>query len=160
LATVYNTIADDPGPAVPPTLAGPTMPLARQATLLVTLEAFSVADAARILGVAPQRVAELMRADGVTPADHPADVLVICTDSLVALELIWTLEGLGHRIVGMATTRAAAVALADAHRPDIVIATGTVHSLADHYLPLDVIEEVRHICDATPLVVTATPERL
>jgi hypothetical protein len=160
LTSVYNAIADDPGPAVPPSLAGPTLSLARQATLLVTLAEFSPVDAARILDVTPPGIAELMRADAGARTGRTADVLVVCTDSFVALELIWALEARDHRIVGMATSRAAAVALARAHRPDIVIATGTSHSLTDGDLPLDVIEEIRQVCAATPLVVTATPERL
>jgi hypothetical protein len=160
LATVYNTMTHAPGPAVPRALAGPATPLARQATLLVALEEFSAADAARILGVATGRLAELLDEDRAALAADAADVLILDSDRCVALDLGEALEAFGHRVLGRPATRSDAVALAHAHRPDIVVATGAVQSLADGGSPLEVVEEVRWICDASPLVVTALPGRL
>src|SRR5262249_50323111 len=93
----------------------------RQAFLLVSVEGFS--DAAAILDVGQQALQDLVDESGRELAAQIAtDVLIIEDEILIALDLEQLVENLGHRTIGIARTRAEAIALAKAKRPGLILA--------------------------------------
>ena len=88
-------------------------PLPRQAFLLVALEGFSEPDAARILDVDVMKLRGLVEDSGrELAAEIATDVLIIEDDHIhrdgARDDLV---EGLGHRVLGVARTHAEALAL-------------------------------------------------
>ena len=81
----------------------------RQAFLLVSLESFSEEQAAAILNVDRQTFKELVEESGRELATQIAtDILIIEDEALIALDLENIVEGLGHRTIGIARTKAEA----------------------------------------------------
>ena len=87
-------------------------PLPRQAFLLVALEGFSEPDAARVLDIDVMKLRGLVEESGrELAAEIATDVLIIEDDTFIAMELETLVEGLGHRVLGVARTHAEALAL-------------------------------------------------
>src|SRR5262249_60656027 len=66
------------------------------------------------------------------------------------------MEGLGHRVVGIARTHAEAVALAKAKRPGLILAD---IQLADGSSGLDAVNELLATFEVPVIFITAYPER-
>jgi DNA-directed RNA polymerase specialized sigma24 family protein/CheY-like chemotaxis protein len=129
----------------------------RQAFLLVALEGFSEEDAAEILGVDVATVRSLVEESGrELAAEIATDVLIIEDETFIAMDLEGLVEGLGHRVIGVARTHAAAVTLAKAKRPGLILAD---IQLADGSSGLDAVNELLKSFEVPVIFITAYPER-
>jgi len=133
-------------------------PRSRQAFLLRTVEGFSVADAAAILGATEEEVEALVTEAGREIAERVAtDVLIIEDESLIAQDIEFIARDLGHRIIGVARTHQEAVELAARKRPGLILAD---IQLADGSSGLNAVNEMLETFDAPVIFITAFPERL
>lgn len=130
----------------------------RQALLLTALEGFFAAEAAEILGASPAEVEQaLERAMDHAAPSLPGDVLIIEDEPLIAMDLSEIVEGLGHHVVNVATTRAEAVAAARVCKPSLIIADV---SLSDRSSGIEAVADILKE-EAVPIVfVTAFPEKV
>jgi CheY-like chemotaxis protein len=132
-------------------------PKPRQAFLLVALEGLSEDDAAKVLDVDAPALRELVEESGrELAAEIATDVLIIEDETFIALDLEGLVEGLGHRVLGVARTHAEAVALAKAKRPGIILAD---IQLADGSSGLDAVNEMLRSFEVPVIFITAYPER-
>lgn len=133
-------------------------PLPRQAFLLVALEDFPEADAAEILGVSSEEIADLIAESGREIAEDIAtDVMIIEDEPLIAMDLESLVEGLGHSVTGIARTHAEAVALAKQKTPGLILAD---IQLADMSSGLDAVNELLKSFNVPVIFITAFPEKL
>ena len=132
-------------------------PLPRQAFLLVALEGFTEGDAARILDVDVATLRGLIEESGrELAAEIATDVLIIEDDSFIAMELEGLVEGLGHRVLGVARTHAEAIALTKKKAPGLILAD---IQLADNSSGLDAVNELLGSYEVPVIFITAYPER-
>jgi DNA-directed RNA polymerase specialized sigma24 family protein len=132
-------------------------PLPRQAFLLVALEGFSEAEAAAVLDVSVPELRSLVEQAGrELAAEIATDVLIIEDETFIAMDLEGLVESLGHRVMGVARTHAAAVTLARAKRPGLVLAD---IQLADGSSGLDAVNEMLRSFEVPVIFITAYPER-
>ena len=89
-------------------------------------------------------------------AEIATDVLIIEDETFIALDLEGLVEGLGHRVLGVARTHSEAVALAKAKRPGIILAD---IQLADGSSGLDAVNEMLRTFEVPVIFITAYPER-
>ncbi|WP_298359697.1 response regulator [Rhodoblastus sp.] len=133
-------------------------PLPRQAFLLTALEGFDAASAARVIGVERAEFDQLVEAAGREIGAQVASTVAIIEDEpLIAMDLENLVEGLGHKVVGVARTRAEAVTLARSTRPGLVLAD---IRLADGSSGLDAVNEILEIAGVPVIFITAYPESL
>jgi CheY-like chemotaxis protein len=132
-------------------------PLPRQAFLLVALEGFSESDASAVLGVDAMKLRALVEESGrELAAEIATDVLIIEDDTFIAMELETLVEGLGHRVLGVARTHAEALALTKKKRPGLILAD---IQLADGSSGLEAVNELLATFEAPVIFITAYPER-
>jgi DNA-directed RNA polymerase specialized sigma24 family protein len=132
-------------------------PMPRQAFLLVALEGLSEDDAAKVLGIDVPKLHELVEDSGrELAAEIATDVLIIEDETFIALDLEGLVEGLGHRVLGVARTHGEAVALAKAMRPGVILAD---IQLADGSSGLDAVNEMLGSFEVPVVFITAYPER-
>jgi DNA-directed RNA polymerase specialized sigma24 family protein len=132
-------------------------PLPRQAFLLVALEGFSEADAARILDDDVPGLRRLIDESGRELAVRIAtDVLIIEDEPFIALELEALVESLGHRVIGVAATHAAAITLIKNRKPGLVLSD---IQLADGSSGLDAVDEMLRSFEVPVIFITGHPER-
>jgi CheY-like chemotaxis protein/DNA-directed RNA polymerase specialized sigma24 family protein len=132
-------------------------PLPRQAFLLMALQGFCEADAAKILECDITTLRRLVNETGrVLASEIATDVLIIEDDILIALDLTELVENLGHRVVGVARTHAEAVKLAQAKQPGLIL---TDVQLADGSSGLDAARELLRSFEVPVIFITAYPER-
>lgn len=133
-------------------------PSSREALLLSTLEGFSFAEVAQILG-GSKAEAEQLAADAQQELERElcADVLVIEDEPVIAMDIKDLAEELGHRVMFVARTRDEAVQAVQANRPGLVLAD--IH-LADESSGIDAVNDILKLFDAPVIFVTAYPERL
>lgn len=133
-------------------------PKPRQAFLLRTVEGFSIAETAAILGVDRGEVERLLARASQEIADEMATgILIIEDEPLIAIDLQGIVESLGHRVVGIARTDREAVAKAQATRPGLVLAD---IQLADGSSGMDAVNRILETVSVPVVFVTAYPERL
>jgi DNA-directed RNA polymerase specialized sigma24 family protein len=95
----------------------------RQAFLLISVEGFTEEHSLRILDVDITVLRKLVEDAGRELAAQIAtDVLIIEDETLIALDLEALVENLGHKVVGVARTRAEAATIAHGHRPGLILA--------------------------------------
>ena len=129
----------------------------RQAFLLVSVEGFSEEDAAAILDVDQQTLQDLVDESGRELAAQIAtDVLIIEDEMLIALDLEQLVESLGHRTIGIARTRAEAIALSGDSRPGLILAD---IQLADGSSGLEAVNDLLNSFEVPVIFITAHPER-
>ncbi|MGY6551228.1 MAG: response regulator [Erythrobacter sp.] len=134
----------------------------RQALLLTTLEEFTPAQAAEIMGLNAGEVAALV-SDAVAEIEREqtTSVLIIEDEPLISMQLEDLVAGLGHRIYGTAATRSQAMQVigeADgAELPGLVLAD---IQLADGSSGLDTVDDILGIASLPVIFITAYPERL
>jgi DNA-directed RNA polymerase specialized sigma24 family protein len=162
---IWNSLAVNDESRAPPSLAGLSVdrklaaitPLPRQAFLLVAVEKFSEADAARILDVDIKKLRALVEESGRELAQEIAtDVLIIEDDTFIAMDLETLVEGLGHRVLGVARTHAEALALTKQRSPGLILAD---IQLADGSSGLEAVNELLTRFEAPVIFITAYPER-
>jgi DNA-directed RNA polymerase specialized sigma24 family protein/CheY-like chemotaxis protein len=133
-------------------------PKARQAFLLVAVEEFRPADAARIMGVEEAELQALIDEAGRDIARQVAtDVVIVEDEPLIALDLVQLVSDLGHRVVRVARTAEQAVEATRTLKPGLVLAD--IH-LADGSSGLDAVNEILRTISLPVVFVTAFPQRL
>jgi DNA-directed RNA polymerase specialized sigma24 family protein len=134
-------------------------PNSREALLLHSIEGFRASEIATILGVPASEADGLILAALSEMADAVAGrVMVIEDEAIIALDIADIVAGMGHRVTGMARTRAEAVRLAVAERPDLILAD---IQLADNSSGIDAVNDILQQFDDIPVIfITAFPERL
>jgi DNA-directed RNA polymerase specialized sigma24 family protein len=136
---------------------GHITPLPRQAFLLVALEGFAEEDAAAILDIDVRALRGLVEQSGrELAAEIATDVLIIEDETFIAMDLEGLVENLGHRVLGVARTHAAAVTLAKSKRPGLILAD---IQLADGSSGLDAVNELLKTFEVPVIFITAYPER-
>jgi len=148
-----------PSPAsVPDRRLEAITPLPRQAFLLTAVEGFGPSQAARILGVDDETFTSLIETAGrEIGAQVASKVAIIEDEPLIAMDLENLVESLGHQVVGLARTKAEAVALARSARPGLVLAD---IRLADGTSGLDAVNEILETFGVPVIFITAYPETL
>ncbi|MEL7030330.1 MAG: response regulator [Pseudomonadota bacterium] len=131
---------------------------ARRIVLLTAMEGFTLDEAAHALFVPADQAARLLE-QGRAEIDRQmaADVLIIEDEPIIALDLQGLAEELGHRVIGVASTRTEAVKLAGASRPGLVLAD---IQLADGSSGVDAVNDILGGLTAPVIFITAYPERL
>ena len=158
---IWNSVALNGRPAAPNQAVerhiAQIAPKPRQAFLLVALEGLSEDDAAKVLDVDVPTLRQLVEDAGRELAEEIAtDVLIIEDEPFIALDLEGLVEGLGHRVLGVARTHKEAVDLAKAKRPGIILAD---IQLADGSSGLDAVNEMLRAFEVPVIFITAYPER-
>lgn len=130
----------------------------RQALLLKSLEQFSVAHVAQIMGRTQMDVSLLVeRAISDITDRIKADVLIIEDEPLISMDLAEIVEELGHTVSGQAITETQAVRAAKANMPDLVLAD---IQLADGSSGIDAVKTILANNDVPVIFITSFPERL
>ena len=131
----------------------------REALLLYTIEGFSYADIATIIGIDESEAEELVAiarremADSVT-----GSVMIIEDEAIIAMDIESIVAEMGHRVTGIARTRDEAVKLGKADVPDLILAD---IQLADNSSGIDAVNDLLTELGQRPVIfITAFPERL
>jgi DNA-directed RNA polymerase specialized sigma24 family protein len=133
-------------------------PRARQAFLLVSVEGFAHDEAAEILSVDSGSFATLLdEASQEISRQVATDILIIEDEPLIAMDIEQMVEGLGHRVVGIARTHKEAVALYHKTKPRMILAD---IQLADGSSGIDAVNDILHAHPIPVIFITAFPERL
>lgn len=133
-------------------------PLPRQAFLLCSVEGFSPEEAAEILNTTESNVDALIDDAGREIAAQVAtDVLIIEDEPMIAMDLESIVEGLGHRVAGVARTHGEAVSAVSQEKPGLVLAD---IQLADGSSGLDAVNEMLGSFQVPVIFITAYPDRL
>ena len=137
---------------------GAITPLSRQALLLTTLEDFSPAQAAQVMGIEASEV-EALVAEAVSEIDseQATSVLIIEDEPLISMQLEDLVSSIGHEICGTAATRSQALEVVAEKRPGLVLAD---IQLADGSSGLDAVDDILAIDSVPVIFITAYPERL
>ena len=132
-------------------------PMPRQAFLLIALEGLSEDEAAKVLDIEVPELRELVDQSGrELAAEIATDVLIIEDETFIALDLEALVEGLGHKVLGVARTHTEAVTLARAKQPGVILAD---IQLADGSSGLDAVNEMLRTFEVPVIFITAYPER-
>ena len=133
-------------------------PRSRQAFLLRTVEGFTPDEVATILSITPAEVEGLIAEAGREIAQRVAtDVLIIEDEGLIAQDIQFICEDLGHRVIGVARTHGEALELAKTRRPGLILAD---IQLADGTSGLNAVNDLLAQADSPVIFITAFPERL
>jgi DNA-directed RNA polymerase specialized sigma24 family protein/CheY-like chemotaxis protein len=137
---------------------GAITPVPRQAFLLVAMEGFSAAEAAKVLDVSPAEFERHLNVAAREIAEQVAsNVLIIEDEPLIALDLENVVTSIGHTVKHIARTRSEAVAAFNAHRPGLVLAD---IQLADGSSGLDAVNEILGTAEVPVIFITAYPEQV
>ena len=130
----------------------------RQLLLLTSLEDIPVEVAAHVLDLpAEEARATLAEAREHLRAAVASDVLIIEDEPIIAMDLEELVAGCGHRVVGVASSEAEAVAMAQAHKPGLILADINLGLGGDGMAAVSRILKHHY---APVIFVTAYPERL
>jgi CheY-like chemotaxis protein len=133
-------------------------PVNRQALLLTTVEDFSPAETAEIMGIAESDVNRLVEeAVDEIERESATSVLIIEDEPLISMQLEDLVRSLGHDISGTAATRTQAQELVADQTPGLVLAD---IQLADGSSGLDAVDDILAIDSVPVIFITAYPERL
>lgn len=159
---VWNSISINQEPVMPKTQADRSLeaitPRPRQAFLLASVEGFTTQQIAEILETSADEVTRLIEEAGEQIAEQTAtDVLIIEDEPLISMDLEALVQGLGHRVSGVARTHREALEEVRKKRPGLVLAD--IH-LADGSSGLDAVNEILLGFNVPVIFITAFPERL
>jgi len=141
-----------------PALAGGLSALQRKLLLLTSLEELPLEAAASVLELPPaDAAAHVAEARDHLRAGAATDVLIIEDEPIIAMDIEELVLNCGHRVVGLATTEAEAVELAERHKPGLILADINLGIGGDGTSAVSRI--MRHHY-APVIFVTAYPERL
>jgi DNA-directed RNA polymerase specialized sigma24 family protein len=133
-------------------------PVSRRALLLTTMEGFSPAEAAQLLRVKEDDVAQLVQAALSDIGNQTkARVLIIEDEPMIAMDIQDIVEDSGHIVTGIASTRAEAVRLYGETPPELVLAD---IQLADNSSGIDAVNDMWAERPVPVIFITAFPERL
>jgi CheY-like chemotaxis protein/DNA-directed RNA polymerase specialized sigma24 family protein len=137
---------------------GALPPLERQALLLVSLERFSIAQAAEILRKSPDDVRLLIdQAREDLKRQASTSVLIIEDEPIIALDIAGIVNEMGHTVAGVAARQSDALAIAKAARPGLVLADIQLEAGDSG---IDAVQAILRLIDVPIIFVTAFPERL
>lgn len=153
-------LPDDDGPVARAfgRLAGLTTNC-REALLLHSVEGFTLSEVGGILGVSDEEADYLCNVARTELAQAgPGRIMIIEDEALIAMDLETLVSDLGHQVIGVAPTRADAIALAKTESPDLILAD---IQLADNSSGIDAVADIGGIHAEVPVIfITAFPERL
>ncbi len=131
----------------------------REALLLFTIEGFTYANIATIIGIEAEEAEELVAIARREMADSVAgSVMIIEDEAIIAMDIESIVADMGHRVTGIARTRDEAVALGRADVPDLILAD---IQLADNSSGIDAVNDLLAELGHRPVIfITAFPERL
>ena len=133
-------------------------PRSRQAFLLTAVEGFTPSETAQILGTDFAEVEALIgEAQREIDAELATDVLIIEDEPVIAADIEALVRELGHRVSGLAATRAEARASVAKSAPGLVLAD---IQLADGSSGVDAVKDILAQLDVPVIFITAFPERL
>jgi CheY-like chemotaxis protein len=133
-------------------------PRPRVAFLLSALEGFDRDRVAYALGCSAEEASELIdEAAREIAARIATDVLIIEDEPVIAMDIQAVVERLGHRVAGIARTRAQAVREAARTKPGLILAD---IQLADKSSGLDAVNDILEGFEVPVVFITAYPERL
>ncbi|MFL6180566.1 MAG: response regulator [Actinomycetes bacterium] len=133
-------------------------PRPRQAFVLTAVEGFSLDEAAQVLDTTPEEVTELLaQASREIAEEISTSVLIIEDEPLIAMDIEHIVQSLGHRVTGIARTRAEAVRLYENTKPGMVLAD---IQLADGSSGIDAVNDILKTSTIPVIFITAFPERL
>lgn len=130
----------------------------REVLLLRTLCNFALDEIAAILRLSSHEARNVLeRARSDLCAQTATRALIIEDEPVIAFDLASIVNEMGHSVVGIADTRARALALAASARPGIVLAD---IQLKDGSSGIDAVDQIRAFADVPVIFITAYPERL
>ncbi|MGK9168844.1 response regulator [Inquilinus limosus] len=133
-------------------------PTQRQVLLLVSLEGFSFADVGFILHLPEAEVRDqLDAARKEMQRQHPARILIVEDEPLIAMDIARIVEEMGHTVCGTAADHAEAVALSKRTSPHIVLAD---IQLKGGDSGIEAVQEILNGISVPVVFVTGFPERL
>lgn len=134
-------------------------PGTREALLLHTIEGFSFAEIGTIMSVPDTEAQQLVTIAREEMAKSISGaVLIIEDEPIIAMDLEAIVADMGHRITGNARTRAEAVQIGKADKPDLILAD---IQLADNSSGIDAVNDLLSALGDVPVIfITAFPERL
>ena len=134
-------------------------PNTREALLLHAIEGFTPSEIGTIMGVSPEEAADFIDiARREMDNSVAGTVLVIEDEAIIAMDIAGIVTDIGHRVTGIARTRAGAVRLAATERPDLILAD---IQLADQSSGIDAVNDILAQFEAIPVIfITAFSERL
>ena len=137
---------------------GQLSPTKRQILALTVLEGFSVADAARVMGLSAAAAAALLaQAKDEIRSQRSSKVLIIEDEPVIALYIAATIQQSGHTLIGIAATHREAVETASREAPELILAD---IQLADDSSGLEAVSEIVGRGHLPVVFITAFPERL
>lgn len=132
-------------------------PVGRQAYLLVTLERFSLQEAAILLEMTPEETSLLLEdAEQDIASQMATDVLIIEDEPLIAVDLEELVQSMGHRVVRIAQTEQEALAAISETRPGLVLSD---IRLADGSSGLDAVIKFLPSFPVPVVFITSYPEQ-
>ncbi len=132
-------------------------PQARQAFLLLAVEAFSNEEIAEILGVDDATVNALLdEASREVSRQVATEIMIIEDEPLIAMDIEQMVLDLGHTVTGIARTRSEALALYERSKPKMVLAD---IQLADGSSGIDAVNDILKSAAIPVIFITAFPER-
>ena len=134
-------------------------PNSREALLLHAIEGFTPSEIGMIMDVEPSEAESFIDiARREMEASVAGKVMVIEDEAIIAMDITAIVEEIGHKVTGVARTRAEAVELAAGDRPDLILAD---IQLADNSSGIDAVNDILGQFEDLPVVfITAFPERL
>ncbi|MGL4966415.1 MAG: response regulator [Inquilinus sp.] len=130
----------------------------RQVLLLVSLEGFSFEDVGFILHLPESEVRDqLDAARKEMQRQHPARILIVEDEPLIAMDIARIVEEMGHTVCGTAADHAEAVALAKRASPHIVLAD---IQLKGGDSGIEAVQDILTGISVPVVFVTGFPERL
>jgi DNA-directed RNA polymerase specialized sigma24 family protein len=130
----------------------------RQAFLLVSVEGFDNAQAAEVLDVDTDTFTALLnQASEEISRQVATEILIIEDEPLIAMDIEQLVEGLGHKVTGIARTHREAVAMFSKTNPRMILAD---IQLADGSSGIDAVNDILTTQSIPVIFITAFPERL
>lgn len=134
-------------------------PNSREALLLFSIEEMSAQEIATIMELTEDEVTALIEtARQEMQVAVSGRVMIIEDEAIIAMDLENIVAEMGHRVTGVARTRAGAVELATQEKPDLILAD---IQLADNSSGIDAVNDILgHFGELPVIFITAFPERL
>lgn len=134
-------------------------PNSREALLLHAIEGFSPDEIGAIVAITPSEAVEAIDiARREMKNSISGKVMIIEDEAIIAMDIASIVEDMGHKVTGIARTRAEAVRMAANNRPDLILAD---IQLADNSSGIEAVNDILAQFEQLPVIfVTAFPERL
>ena len=130
----------------------------RQVVLLTALEEFSINEVAEILGISIEEALSLA-SSAVTEINREirTDVLIIEDDPVISMQLRGLVEGLGHKVVGVARTHGQALVQFEQNPAGLILAS---INLSDGSSGIDAVDDLLEMGEIPVIFITAYPDQL